>query len=382
MKDRTFPITVWVLLGILAIAAVSLTLGRNDSSTFPSASSYSPSGTKAFADLLTRMGYRVSITQATKPVVKRDHILIAYAQNSAFRSSTARKFIEDFVEAGGKAIVFSVPTLFPKAQLNTLADSATDSDTANVIGINNASDTTRIDHVGSGLAYSPPNRQNSYTVAEAEDGTPLASLQHIDRGDLLAVSDGIVTTNRFIDRNSNASELIKWVQTIAPPGSSLVFYEASFGHNTDPGILELIGTWALAAWWQLIFLFIVIVYTLGKPFGYPDEERPKQGGARELVDAVAQTYRRAQATHVALRSMIKEADSEIRKKLKLPLDAPRQSRDQLLPPALAQALANAQVASSDRIGMYDALGIARKLDEELASFMGQRVVRYRRRKYS
>ena len=81
MKNRAFPVTVWVLLGILGIAAASLTLGRNDTKTFPSASSTSPSGTKAFADLLTSFGYNVAITQATKPQVGRDDILVGFAPN-------------------------------------------------------------------------------------------------------------------------------------------------------------------------------------------------------------------------------------------------------------------------------------------------------------
>ena len=382
MKNRAFPVTVWVLLGILGIAAASLTLGRNDTKTFPSASSTSPSGTKAFADLLTSFGYSVAITQATKPQVGRDDILVGFAPNGEFKNSEVRKFIDDHVNPGGRAIVFSVPSEFPKAlELSTPENATPEGNSAPVVNVTNVgSETRKVDSQYSGLAYTPVSKQ-SFTIAQEEGGAAVGSLEHVGRGEILSVSDGILATNRFIDRNENAAELMSLVQSVAPPHSSLVFYEASFGHSSERGILERIGTWALAAWWQLIFLFVVIVYTLGKPFGYPDEERPRQAGARELVDAVAQTYRRAHATHVALRSMLKEADSEIRKKLKLPLDSSRAERDALIPPSLAKTLANAEVASSDRIGYYDALAIARKLDEELASFIGQRAARYRRRRY-
>jgi len=384
VKNRAFPTVVWVLLGILAIGAVSLTLGRNDSETFPSASSYSPSGTKAFADLLTSLGNHVTITQATKPRLEQTDVVIAFAPNTAFSSPDARTVIDDFVEKGGRAIVLSVPKVFPKTPLPSTDTNIApaNENTTTITNVSNfGADSNQVDAQLTGLPYEA-SRQNSFTIAQTESGTAFANLQRIGQGQVLAISDGIIATNRFIDRNGNAAELMRLVQAIAPPHSSFTFYEASFGHASERGVLERIGAWALAAWWQLLFLFVVIVYSLGKPFGYPDEERPKQGGSRELVDAVAATYRRAHATHVALRAMMKEADSEIRKKLKLPLDSSRADRDALIPQSLAKALATAQVASTDRISDYDALGIARTLDEELAAFLGERVVRYRRRKYS
>lgn len=377
MTKSSFPIVVWVLLGVLVIAAGTLSLGRNDTRTLPSASSYTPSGTKAFADLLANSGYHVQVTQAAKPKLAPQGVLVAFSVNSQL-AGDSRSFINDFVDAGGKAAIFVLPANFPTAP--DAQPSGSNATTAQQVEHFDAPGSYKVDTRLASNAAFDTDSNHMFTIARTDSG-PVAQLRSLGAGRMLIVTNGIIATNRFIDRNQNAEEALRLFRAIAPEGSSVVFMEASFGHVSEPSVLERIGAWALVAWWQLLFLFIVIVYTLGKPFGYPDEERPRQGGARDLVDAVAQTFRRARATHVAMRSMSKEADSEIRKKLKLPLSATRADRDRLLPDSLSNALARVQVAGDDRIGIYDALALARKLDTEMAQFLGERVNRYRRRKY-
>src|SRR5262249_6709267 len=111
-----------------------------------------------------------------------------------------------------------------------------------------------------------------------------AAIKKTDKGQEAYLANGIIATNRFIDRQQNAYVLLDMVKRVAPArGGRIVFAEATFGNAHIPGVFESIGTWALAGWFQLLFLGVVVVYSLGKPFGYPDPERRQERGARELM---------------------------------------------------------------------------------------------------
>ena len=225
-------------------------------------------------------------------------------------------------------------------------------------------------------------------VGSLKNGGTLATLHQHDNGERLHVYSGIIATNRFIDKNDNAVEAVRLVRTVAKPGSRLVFLEAAFGNGSEPGVLETLGSWALAGWWQLLLLGGVVIYTLGKPFGYPDEERPMQRGGRELIDAVSNIYRRSRMTQLALHAMYDEADRQVRRKLKLPVDAPVSERNRLIPTDLATAFTNIEnvmgytnTEPGMRIPQHMALEMGKSLNHGLATFLGQHVPSTRRNKH-
>ncbi len=162
--------------------------------------------------------------------------------------------------------------------------------------------------------------------------------------------------------------MVEAIRSVAPRGARIVFCEAAFGLGSEPGVIESLGLWAVGAWWQLGILFVLAVYALGKPFGLPEVVRAKQVGGREMIDAVANIYRRARAGHVALGAMTRSADAEIRRLAKLPRDAGRGERDRVIPEDLVRALAEAEAASTERLPAADALRIARRLEESLDAF--------------
>ncbi|HTQ10920.1 MAG TPA: hypothetical protein VMI31_12665, partial [Fimbriimonadaceae bacterium] len=205
----------------------------------------------------------------------------------------------------------------------------------------------------------------------SEGQSAFAGLAREGKGTVLTVADGYIASNRFIDQAQNASLLMRMVSTIAPKGSRIVFTEATYS-DTEPGLMELLGPGAVGAWYQGIFLFIVIVYSLGKRFGLPDETRPAQTGQRELVEAIADAYRRAGATRIACRSAYDRADLQVRRALKISRDAPASERDARLPSELAAAFRRTFEATIDDTMPHEAFAICRNLRKNVGVFVSSR----------
>jgi hypothetical protein len=357
-----------------------ISLGRTSDETNPAAASFGPSGTRALRDLLEKEGYSTSINTSATPLIGASDVAIAFHVNekSTFEDITetdlqadpGSQILADQLDHGGKALVFDLD-----ADFRTASQTAEETVDEAYNSVGPTSLPLKVNMADKSLVYPEADH---VTVASSARGETIASAGFSHKGTLVEVPDGIIVTNRFIDKNDNALEAMRLIRMVAPAGSHLVFAEASFGHISEPGVLELIGPWALAAWWQLIALFLVIVYTLGKPFGYPDEERFVQRGARELVDAVALTYRRSGATHVALQRFYSYTDREIRRKLKLPSDASEADRNRLISPELASALHKVNACSFFRIKPNDALALATELEDKTREFTGQSVITRRR----
>lgn len=401
---KALPTIAWVLLGLIVIAAAFLSLDRSEAQTFPSASSYSPSGTRAFADLLQQSGYKVSLNFSDAPEVDKDDVIVAFYINHPLtfgggdrddEMSRLQDIVMAHVRQGGKAILFDLSDDFDESSKMASGDIV---DAKSTVG--NSNTTLKVnDQSEPALSGAPPAPQNPFdtdsdptenktqtmegdmlTIAQDPSNNQICSALFENNGTLLEVEDGIIASNRFIDQNDNAKEAMQLIRMLAPPGAHLVFPEAVFGNISTPSILELVGNWAIAAWWQILLLFSVIIYTLGKPFGYPDQERPLQRGARDLVEAIATTYRRSRATHLSLKCIHDAADREIRRKLKLPSDTHELERNRLIPSELAMALARVKMASFTKIHPKDAAKMAADLDDQMVIFMGESVRRGKRKK--
>jgi len=380
---KSLPTVAWVLLGLIALAAIMLSLGREDANAFPSAASHSPSGVQAFMELLNKDGYKTSVTQSAAPLRSKGDVVVAFNLTKSSLISEASMEDQDPLETlvmeqvsqGGKAILFDLSPDFVSAS-RTATGQVLPVD--NVVGPSSSSLKLNIDDQ---REFAPTEGVGDRLIVASGPGKRVvASAKFRNKGTLIEVDDGIIVTNRFIDQNDNALEAMRLVRMVAPAGSHLVFTEATFGNVSEPGVLEIMGPWAVAAWWQILILFGVIVYTLGKPFGFPDEERLVQRGARDLVDAIALTYRRSKATHIALQWIHSSADREIRRKLKLPSDASPSDRNRLIPEPLARALARTQAGSSERMRPWDAAEIAADLDSKMEEFRGNAPRPGRRRK--
>jgi hypothetical protein len=369
---RRFHTIAWLLLGLLAVSAVLISIGKREEVTDPRVDSYGPSGLSAFADLLRANGYRVSIDGSSVPQLGKDDVVIAALNEKdpeAFESSSNSVFgrITDFAKKGGHVILLPMEPYFSQASPSVKSTTAL--------------------HVATGASYPLSVRDdlNSQSARNLLSDMPaatlwrdsgaseaeIAALIKLDKGLVLAAGDGYMAVNRFIDKDSNADALMNMVQTVAPKGSRLVFTEATYTQE-DPGLIEMLGPGAAGAWYQILFfLFPVIIFTLGKRFGLPEEVRTSQAGQRELVNAIADSYRRARSTRTACRSTYDRADTEVRKVLRLSSDAPASERDLNIPPALALEFKRVFEGSIDTLPAKEAFERCRQLQRQVKLFLGK-----------
>ncbi len=354
---RSAIIVAWSLLGVLTVAGLMITLARTVGRADPRIDSYRPSGLAAFADLLRANGYQVESTTSAFPRLGKNDIAVACLaeeptgfENTEINDDTpgALGRLSQFIQDGGKAVLLPIDVNFD--------DASTRLETREATG----------DFLSSPLRVTVHPNRSAWQVGLPDDlvtaglvhdrydaNSNIAWLTRYTDGTVLSFADGYMATNRFIDREQNADVLIGSLSTIAPKGARLVFVESTFG-NERPGLLEILGPGAIGAWYQSLFLFVVIVFTLGKRFGLPEEVRPTQTGQRELVDAIADTYRRARSTRAACRAAYERADAEVRKSLKLSADAPASDRDLRIPIELATAFRHVFEGTIDALSPQDA----------------------------
>lgn len=379
LKRSGLPSIAWVLVGLLGVAALLLTLGQQDTETNPEVSSFSPSGISAFSELLKQNGVSVVVDQQPKPRLMPNDILVAFARKSPDEISLAanqnpeaefRNYFWKQIQDGHSGILLNVDKDFSGGSKKVVEREpllVNDSATGESFKVSTSlADQAEIDD---------PDELESMVDVTLWTNSNLAFLKayRFKQGTALVVKDGIGITNRFIDKNDNARAFTSLISILHKPGSRVVFAEASFGNVHERGLLETIGPWANAAWQQLLFLGVVVVFTLGRRFGLPEETRTVQRGSRELLDAVGDTFHRAKSTQIALETAWLRADIELRLVLKLPKDASRDERDRLLPDTLQNALRRLEAAKQmDRVASDQALILIQKAQLEMDAFLGTR----------
>ncbi|HMS56928.1 MAG TPA: DUF4350 domain-containing protein [Fimbriimonadaceae bacterium] len=366
--------SVWkvtgLLVAVLLVASILLKFGEQRATAFPSITSYEPSGLRAFAELLQSEGYQVERTRSVYPKVDANTLVIVPVAATPTSWDTTPEFImrEDLTEAlreaGAPNILLTVPREFRTA-------------IKSVTGVITA--TSPAD--GSEFEVTDATAVSDTVSFEDLDVVPLWSLG--DVGIFLSDGDealleytlpmGLLAVNAYIDHLDNAEFLMRAVRAAAGPEiKKVVFCEAMIAGADDDTLLAALGGWATGAWTQVLVLALVIVFTLGKRFGLPDEHRLKQRGARELVDAISGTLNRSQATGIALDAIASDADREIRKALKLPRDAPAELRNEQLPGPLLNALQHVEERRGTRMDPGFALKLIQRLEAELRAFIASR----------
>lgn len=369
MKFSSFGLA-WALLGVLLIGVIVLSFGREETNTNPSIASNGPSGLMAFGQLLRRSGYKVSSTPSALPSHRSTDEVLVVPYNTSDQTLIGdpegglASELAKFLEKGGRIFLLRMPSDF--------ADSRKEmSDETLIQRISNRKFKVHA-RKSAWNEYAPPGLpldSVSATIwSKPEASDEFGGLTKYKGGIAFTIGDGFIAVNRYIDTAQNADVLIQSMRMIAPPETRLVFLENAF-NESQPSLIEMLGPGASGAWVQCIVLFVVVVFTLGKRFGVAEEPPPSQVGQRELVDAIADTYRRARATRIACRAAYDRADMEVRKKLKLAKEAPIAERDTRVPPALALEFRRTFEATIDTLPANEAFQRCDALQRQLRAFL-------------
>lgn len=397
-KQRGVPALAWAGLAILVFAAALLSLGQRDLEAMPNSDSYGPSGTSALYHLLADNGYRVRSDLSARPRLTGNDLVIAFFKphhaslledisESMADPESGDKYedptqdsLHTFLDHGGTALLMPIDNGFPEASQASLKqqDIRVDSPYSKAsFLISSVSPVTT-----PFLDRFKTNHDQADALWTGPQHSDLVYGLKVGEGDALVLANGILATNRFIDRSENAAFLMRLIDSLGGREKQIVLLESTFDDPVEPSLLQAIGPWANAGWQQFLLLAIVIVYTLGKRLGLPEVYRARQRGSRELVDAVADTMMRARSTQFAARIALDQADLRLRAALNLPRDVDRSRRDELLPVTLQSAMSALELSSQHNTQAgSETLRQIRRVDEELEAFLGRRQKhRYRRAK--
>jgi hypothetical protein len=371
MKLTSYGVA-WIFLGALTLGGVLISLGKRETATNPSLNSYGPSGLAAFGRLLSENGYRVDSTLTSMPSYesKDDVLIVPMNSDAGFYidkdSEGLGLQLSHFLEKGGRVLLLRMPMDFSGGR-SSMRDST-------VVQRLSGKKLKIRSRPGTWSELAPPDlppTDVSVTIWKMENSPEeFGGLTRYGSGLAFTIGDGFIATNRYIDDAQNADVLIRSLNMIAPPRSRLVFLESAFREN-QPSVIEILGPGAVAAWLQVLFLFLVVVFTLGKRFGLAEEPPPVQAGQRELVDAIADTYRRAKATRIACRAAYDRADQEVRRKLKLGPEAPASERDRHIPEALSLEFRRVFEATIDALPAKDAFDRCQALQRQVRRFLAR-----------
>ena len=369
------------LAALLLITGSLLVLGRNSRNALPTVTSYDPSGTLAFRELLNQHGFRTDVTLSTKPVLTKDDLLVVFdvvksADEEVLAVLSNRKdrtpnAITEHLKRGGRVLVLPVAPDFAESSraAKSMNDSLHAPDSAQP-AIPVSSSRGADPYIVAAIYANDAELEAPAVLWMTSTNEPFASLYRVSSGRLLIARDGLFATNRFLDQRQNARVALGLVRGLARKGARVIFDEAGIREPVEPGLLELIGPWAEAAWFQGLFLFAVVCYSLGKRFGLPEVDLRPQRGTRELLDAVADTFRRGKMTRAALSFAAEDAQARLRHFLHLPIDTEPRATLEHLPSPLQAALVNVRSAAEMKTSPKIARELAATLDREIQAFVG------------
>lgn len=368
MKKR-FPFApwIWAFVGLLILSAGAMTLGRTGSETSPGIENYSPSGTRAFAELLRNRGYKLRQDRNPNPRIRKDEVAVAFTsprETSLFSGEETEsklvKAFQTFVREGGRGIHLEMNPDFSEASRE-----AAKSKTPVKLFLDG-----KTLHVSTSSQFSQLSDLADPYVSVWYSDEWAAHLGLFGKGKLLTIDDGIPATNRFISQHDNARIMLTAVESIAKPGDRLVFLEGEFDPSA-PSLVATIGPWAEAIWYQAILCFLTFCLILGRRFGFPDSEKRVQRGSRELLDALGDTLRRGRATSAALDQALTHAALVIRRISKNNWEPEREHLNPTLPESLRTALAGCRALRTEAKPPLGAtLNALAALQRELRSFAG------------
>jgi hypothetical protein len=324
------------------------------------------------ADLLRDRGYRVSKTNSVVRPIADDALAIALVTNEhdtnvtdpvADANNPFRSFASKFVADGGTLLLAYIDAEMMDRTKDFTEKIERSDDLPQKLTISkqevgdfNASNYSETDPYVS-LWFNESDEDICWTTTHGE-------------GTITYLASGMAVTNHLISRHDNAAYALDVIDAAANGRKKVVFLDSAFGSIHTESLAELIGPWFEGAWIQILVIFAIVVLALGIRFGRPDETRYLERGSRELVDAYSDVLARSRSSKVALEQVLKAADTELRRRFKIAIDANDEARDKMLPEDVVAAMTAAENAIRAGAPEDVMVATARRLDTALQQALG------------
>ena len=290
----------WIAATLIALLALSYALivfGAPGTELRPAPDDRGFGGLSLLAKALRDAGYRVVVDPSSKPRLLKDDVAVAPVRKTQGQKLETPSVVLSHAKSGGRAFVIAVPeTLQPVEQTVQVTDSS--------------GARAKVDWTSSDDLPEPSSQIASAAIWSGEESLP-ATLSQVGDGRIVRIEEGALATNRFLGRADNARIVLSSLGKVARKGDRLVFLAMGYGEAEDLGPIEAVGPWAVAVLWQTLGVLALYGVARGTRFGLPTPEVRRRRGARELLDALADLYRRGRRTEAPLLAAARERPDDV-----------------------------------------------------------------------
>lgn len=331
---------MWIV-GILLLVLVAATVHfSNRAGTAapdrPSTYSASPKGLKAVYELCLRRHVAASRYERPFDELPNDAAILIVAEPLVRPVSDAEQAaLVRWVEKGGVAVVI-VAGAWPQRSRNGV--------TFNQVGVTDTGPATGVAHL-QGAPDTPyaadiaalPLTTSTRLVNEAErtqrtifadDAGACVISWPVGSGEAIAISDALAPKNSALGNNDTALLYLNIIAAHTTPLRPRVLfdeYHQGYGEvaKRAPTLWSAVGAPFRAAAWALLGLTIIAIISANRRFGRPivlvrHSSRP----STEYVESMAELYRRAEASGIAIELLYRPFARDLANKVDAPPDAP------------------------------------------------------------
>lgn len=327
------------LLVVFLGAIVLFFAGKDTAGSLPSIENQRPAGLMLLADVLRSRGHQVVVSRQKSPKLKPDDVLVYVSTSNSF---------QEFEDAIPSPSLLAGQDSIRLAIYDGDLRQAMEQQGGPEAPVRWAGGQSKTDGKME-FQSSDPGFGSSGRNLLLSENQALAQLESKSTGhrelNLLA---GTAAINLLVHKADNADFIVGMFEGMNRKKGRFVFWEYGIGNRQDNSLMQDLGNSFSVAYWQIILVGAVIIFSVGKRFGPPLPPSLKVRGTRELVDAFGDVLWRQKRTDIALQLIYDNLDLRVRRAANLAPGASLKDRDEHLPPEVAGALRGlAQAAQSN-----------------------------------
>jgi hypothetical protein len=358
VKPKLGWLSALIALSFLGLAMFTIAaLGKPDYRVFPSSLNSQPGGTLGAAAVLERAGVKLERLYV-RPLRQetRGKVVLVFLVNSAYYFEEEEAFsnsvAEDFPLA--KAIVVA-----------SLTEKLPPRDIPELPAMSEFPAFKRVKRISAWPAATLQGEQRMIPLQTTEQRGVLAEYRSDAKIPTVYITSGSSLLNRFIGKADNAEMLLAIIKSLAPNGETVVLPEYFYGVTAPDNLFTRLGPSYSASAIQAALMFALLIYALGKRFGYPEVDAVAHPGAPRYFRAIGELFRRGRSTDVVLEAALNRALRIAGKKHALGADLSKEEKLRRIPGKVGELMRTIWTLSSTKVSPKDALRLTAQLEEEL-----------------
>ena len=351
-----------IALLVLALVAFALvTLGRTSNEINRSSLSSEPGGALALYELLDEAGVPVERIYREPWIERYDMgVVVVFVKLLSWEDFSFDDYeTHNYEEAFQKADVLI--RVYVGSELPARNTASTRSVETHYAAFGRVAEITTEWH----NIYEGVSPTGELELLRTSSGTVVATADVFPGRIEINVYGGESFLNRFLGDDDNAEFAYSLIASLLPPGKRVIFPEYVYGISGVDNVFVRLGPSFTSSLIQLLFMFALLVYTLGKRFGYPDVEEPSKPGTANFVAAMAETYKRGKCTDIVMSVALNYAVRRAARKLNIPSELSLEQKIRRVPEELGNQMRKIYTIRNEKLSRSESNRLLKELNRQM-----------------